>query len=298
MKQDAASFQNPAAHSLPGSASEQAGESEEEPPGTTACPENVVPLPDIAPRTHGNVAVFPVPKSRPSLSTRANVFRRTFFPTATEKDWNDWQWQIRNRIRHLDQLERMLSLSHPERSAVEMIQSMLPVGITPYYMSLLVPGRRLRPAAPDGGPDDGRVHDRPRRGGRSAGRRRAQPGAGPGAPLSRPRAAAGDWTSARPTAATAPARGWSATAHIVPEPNRAWNRRIDYIRATPAIRDVLISGGDPLALSDERLDWILAAARRSRTSSSSASARRCRPCCRSGSRPSCAACCASTIRSG
>ncbi len=31
----------------------------------------------------------------------------------------------------------------------------------------------------------------------------------------------------------------------------------DYIRRTPAIRDVLISGGDPLALSDERLDWIL-----------------------------------------
>ena len=34
----------------------------------------------------------------------------------------------------------------------------------------------------------------------------------------------------------------------------------DYIRRTPAIRDVLISGGDPLALSDERLDWILDAA--------------------------------------
>jgi lysine 2,3-aminomutase len=34
-------------------------------------------------------------------------------------------------------------------------------------------------------------------------------------------------------------------------------RAFEYIRRTPAIRDVLISGGDPLALSDERLDWIL-----------------------------------------
>ena len=31
----------------------------------------------------------------------------------------------------------------------------------------------------------------------------------------------------------------------------------DYIRPTPTVRDVLISGGDPLTLSDERLDWIL-----------------------------------------
>ena len=36
---------------------------------------------------------------------------------------------------------------------------------------------------------------------------------------------------------------------------------IDYIRATPQVRDVLISGGDPLLLSDERLEWILASLR-------------------------------------
>ncbi len=36
---------------------------------------------------------------------------------------------------------------------------------------------------------------------------------------------------------------------------------LDYIRRTPAIRDVLISGGDPLLLSDERLEWILAGVR-------------------------------------
>ena len=60
----------------------------------------------------------------------------------------------------------------------------------PLFHEPLVQGRRLRPAAPNGGPDDGRVHDRPRRGGRPAGRRRAEPGAGPGAPLPGPRPAA------------------------------------------------------------------------------------------------------------
>jgi lysine 2,3-aminomutase len=34
-------------------------------------------------------------------------------------------------------------------------------------------------------------------------------------------------------------------------------RAIDYIRSTPAVRDVLISGGDPLTLNDERLGWLL-----------------------------------------
>jgi lysine 2,3-aminomutase len=34
-------------------------------------------------------------------------------------------------------------------------------------------------------------------------------------------------------------------------------RAIDYIRSTPSVRDVLISGGDPLTLNDERLNWLL-----------------------------------------
>jgi lysine 2,3-aminomutase len=37
---------------------------------------------------------------------------------------------------------------------------------------------------------------------------------------------------------------------------------IDYIERTPVIRDVLLSGGDPLSLDDERLDWILGRLRR------------------------------------
>jgi lysine 2,3-aminomutase len=36
-----------------------------------------------------------------------------------------------------------------------------------------------------------------------------------------------------------------------------WQRAIDYVAATPTIRDVLISGGDPLVLSDDRLEWLL-----------------------------------------
>ena len=73
----------------------------------------------------------------------------------------------------------------------------------------------------------------------------------------------------------------------------------DYIRRTPAIRDVLISGGDPLALSDERLDWILDQLRAD-------SARRvpadrhedARRAAAADHAASCAGCSASTIRCG
>lgn len=47
---------------------------------------------------------------------------------------------------------------------------------------------------------------------------------------------------------------------LVPSESRL-KRAMEYIRQTPSIRDVLISGGDPLTLSDSRLDWLLTAIR-------------------------------------
>ena len=74
-------------------------------------------------------------RSRPNLRTRA--FRRAFYPDIKDADWNDWRWQSRHRVRKLEQIERMLVLSDDEREALIKGESMLPVGITPYYMSLL-----------------------------------------------------------------------------------------------------------------------------------------------------------------
>jgi lysine 2,3-aminomutase len=255
MKPDVASFQNPASHSLPGSAGELAGENDEEPPGSAASLEKVVPLPEITPRIRSKVSVFPVPKSRPACNSRANAFRRAFFPTATDKEWNDWQWQIRNRIRHLDQLERMLQLSDAERSAVEMIQSKLPVGITPYFMSLLskddpneplrrtvvptvseftkTPGEADDPLGEDDqSPVPGLVHRYP----------------------DRVLLLVLDFCSTYCRYCTRS----RVVGHGTIYPSRSrLERAIDYIRSTPSVRDVLISGGDPLTLNDERLNWLL-----------------------------------------
>ena len=67
----------------------------------------------------------------------SRAFRRRFFPTATPEEWNDWRWQVRSRIRTLTQLESIFQLSADEREAISRHQGALPVGITPYYASLM-----------------------------------------------------------------------------------------------------------------------------------------------------------------
>jgi lysine 2,3-aminomutase len=194
---------------------------------------------------------------RTTFQTRA--FRRTFYPDVTDKDWNNWHWQARNRIRSLDQLEQVLLLADEERDSLSQAKTMLPVSITPYYMSLVsrddrsqplrrtvIPSTREfykargeadDPLGEDGdSPVPGLVHRYP----------------------DRVLLLVTDVCSSYCRYCTR--SRMVGHGHIAPQEARL-ERAFEYIRSTPAIRDVLISGGDPLALSDERLDWILTSLR-------------------------------------
>ena len=72
------------------------------------------------------------------MQTAADAFRKRYFPQATHRDWNDWRWQLRSRIKDAATLGRILRLSDDERAAMERHDGVLPVGITPYYASLLI----------------------------------------------------------------------------------------------------------------------------------------------------------------
>src|SRR3546814_4268037 len=56
---------------------------------------------------------------------------------ATPEQWNGWRWQLRNRIRSQAHLERVFELSADEQDAISRHKGALPVGITPYYASLM-----------------------------------------------------------------------------------------------------------------------------------------------------------------
>jgi lysine 2,3-aminomutase len=228
-------------------------------PGAAAVPGLTLPLP--APPS-----LTPVPSSRHTVprlvvSQRSDAFRRRFYPDATLRDWNDWRWQNRNRVRTLADLERMLAITADERDALGRHRGSLPVGITPYYASLLDPadaaqglrrtvvpvgdeylrsrGEADDPLGEDGtSPVPGLVHRYP------------------------------DRVLLLVTNFCSVYCRYCTRARMVGAVGERSIRKhdleaaLDYIERTPVIRDVLLSGGDPLSMDDERLDWILGRLRR------------------------------------
>jgi len=150
----------------------------------------------------------------------------------------------------------MLVLSASERDAVRRGGTMLPIGVTPYYMTLLapedpdqplrrtvipttdeflrLPGESDDPLGEDGhSPVPGIVHRYP----------------------DRVLFLVQDFCSTYCRYCT---RSRVVGHHAILAERSRLEQAIDYIRRTPTVRDVLLSGGDPLAASDEKLDWILA----------------------------------------
>lgn len=198
------------------------------------------------------------PRTNPfPVNPTARAFYKQHFPGTTQVEWNDWRWQLRERIRSLGDLERMFVLSADERLAVERHTGSLPVGITPYYASLMSRDdatealRRTHIPVGDeylrspGEADDplGEDHDT------------AVPGL----------------VHRYPDRVLFLATGFCSTycryctrSRMVGEAGgdyrfdrRQWDRALEYIAAHPEIRDVLLSGGDPLTLSDDKLDYLL-----------------------------------------
>jgi hypothetical protein len=82
------------------------------------------------------------PINRAPVSERSRQFLRRYYPGVSVHDWNDWKWQVRNRIRRSEELEKV---TPDERDAVVRRTGNLPIAITPYYLSLLSPDDPLQP---------------------------------------------------------------------------------------------------------------------------------------------------------
>jgi lysine 2,3-aminomutase len=186
------------------------------------------------------------------------AFRKKFYPQILNKDWNDWQWQITHRIRTHERLSQMLNLSGEEFMVNS--ESQLPLSITPYYLSLISPDNPDQPLRKSVVPtvhewvkmacesDDplGEDHQSP------------VPGLVHRYP-DRVLFLLLDFCSTYCRYCTRS----RVVGHGGIKASRArWERAIEYIENTPTIRDVLLSGGDPLTLSDDRLEWVLSRLRR------------------------------------
>jgi lysine 2,3-aminomutase len=208
-------------------------------------------LPQIDPGTPARKA------NRFPVSAQAREFYKKNFPGTTPDDWNDWRWQARSRIRTLEQLERMFDLSKDERSAALRHKGSLPVGITPYYASLMAhadasePLRRTHIMVNDeyvrlpGEEDDplGEDHDT----------------VAPGLVHRYP-----DRVLFLTTGFCSTYCRYCTRSRMVGNPGgeynfstSQWEKALQYLEAHTEVRDVLLSGGDPLSIGDDKLDWLL-----------------------------------------
>ena len=71
--------------------------------------------------------------------------RHELFPNVTDEQWNDWKWQVKNRIETLDQLNKYITLTEEEQEGVRQCLKTLRMSITPYYLSLIDPNDPFDP---------------------------------------------------------------------------------------------------------------------------------------------------------
>ncbi len=186
---------------------------------------------------------------------RSQAFRERFFPDATLDQWNDWRWQSRNRIRSLDDFERVIDLSRVEREALEQGGTMLPIGVTPYYMSLIDPDDPAQPLRRTVVPTTAEFQ-------RTAGEADDPLGEDGHSPVPGLVHRYPDRVLLLPLDFCSTYCRYCTRSRVVGHgeyvPNEARLDAIfDYLEGATQVRDVLISGGDPLALSNEKLDAIL-----------------------------------------
>jgi lysine 2,3-aminomutase len=187
-------------------------------------------------------------------SRRSDEFVRRFYPGVTTTQWNDWHWQVAGRITERRELARILSLSPEETGALAQIGDMLPFAVTPYYASLLAdradhPLRRsvvptlaeLTLSTGEECDPLGEEHDSP------------VPGLVHRYP-DRVLFLATDFCSTYCRYCT---RSRMVGRSCASEQRKRWGAAIEYIQSNPAIRDVLISGGDPLTLEDSAIEHLL-----------------------------------------
>ncbi len=180
---------------------------------------------------------------------------RSIWKDVPEETWNDWRWQQRERITRLAQLEAVIRVTDDERQACLETDAEFHMGITPYYAALMDPEDPRCPVRLQSVPTMGELFAAPADLEDPLGEDRDMPV--PGITHRYPDRVLFYITHNCPVYCRHCTR-----KRKVADPSSAAARKqvedgLDYIALHREIRDVVISGGDPLSLSDERLDYVL-----------------------------------------
>jgi len=192
------------------------------------------------------------PSSRSKIGSEN---RKRFFGHVSEENWKDWRWHFRNRITTIEELSKFVPLSSKEQSRLKLVTTKYPFAVTPYYLTLIDvddPNDPIRKQAIPSFDEIGQV------------------GMGQEDPLEEVRDSLVPGLVQR-----YPDRALMVLTDICPMfcrhctrkrewRNGGWMRThaeieamLEQIRSHKTIRDVIISGGDPLTLSTHRLEEVI-----------------------------------------
>jgi len=192
------------------------------------------------------------PSSRAKI---ASENRKRFFSHVSEENWKDWRWHFRNRITTVEELSKFVPLTGKEQSRLKLVITKYPLAVTPYYLSLINVDDPNDPIRKQAIPSFDEI---------------ALAGMGQEDPLEEVRDSLVPGLVRR-----YPDRVLMVLTDICPMfcrhctrkrewRNGGWVRTpaeletmLEQIRRNKAIRDVIISGGDPLTLSVRRLEEVL-----------------------------------------
>ena len=185
--------------------------------------------------------------------------RASIYADVPEEKWNDWKWQLSHRINTLSEFEQILRLTETERRALSMPGGFR-VDVTPYFASLIDPDnandpirKQIVPTSSEMMLFSGMMED-------SLAEDKHSPV--PGLVHRYP-----DRVLMLVTTQCASYCRYCTRSRLVGKPqatfsNEDFDRQIDYLERTPQVRDVLLSGGDPLTLPPAVLEHILERLRR------------------------------------
>jgi lysine 2,3-aminomutase len=180
--------------------------------------------------------------------------RAPVYADVPDEQWNNWRWQLSHRINTIEEFEKIFPLTEAEKKALSTSQ-LFRVDITPYYASLIDPNdpddpirKQVVPNAREMVPFTAMMED-------SLSEDRHSPV--PGLVHRYP-----DRALMLVTTQCATYCRYCTRSRIVGDPAATFSRaefemQIDYLKRTPQIRDVLLSGGDPLVLAPKILEEIL-----------------------------------------
>lgn len=199
-----------------------------------------------------------------SYSVGQNVFtgghRGRAWKDVPDEQWNSWIWQQQNRVRTMEKLKEVIDVTPDEEEAFEKSSEIFNMAITPYYAALMDPKNPNCPIRLQSVPKMGELTVQPEEMEDPLAEERDMPV--PGITHRYPDRVLFYTTHHCPVFCRHCTRKRKVSDPTSAAQKKQLEDGIEYIKRTPSIRDVVISGGDPLSNSDERLDYIMGSLRK------------------------------------